>query len=361
MTGVPSVLPEPVFDHLRRLTDSIGLHEHALGDVPRPEHGYCVDDAARALVLTCRAADPALDGLIRRYLDVVLSAIAPDGRCHNRLGTDGQWQDDPDLGDWWGRAVWALGVAAAHGPLWAREQALAGFNQLAHQRSPWVRSMAYTCLGAAELINTAPQARWLLVAAVSAVRSAEAVRSPASAAEWAWPEPRLRYDNARLPEALLAAGSALNRPELVQAGLDQLRFLLAVETTGGRLSVTPVGGRGPGEHGPAFDQQPIEVAGVADACGRAWRLTGDPNWLAGLRLAWAWFEGNNDAEIAMYDPDTGAGYDGLHPDGRNVNCGAESTIAALSTLIQVRRAGTDECPHPSRTTQTSTFSPISSG
>jgi len=354
-------LPEPRFDHLRRLTDTIGLHEHALGDVPRPEHGYCVDDAARALVITCRAADPSLDGLTRRYLDVVLAAIAPDGRCHNRLDIAGRWQDAPALGDWWGRAVWALGVAATQGPSWARAQALAGFNQLARQRSPSVRSMAYACLGAAELIDSAPQARWLLVAAVAVVRSGEAVRSPASAAEWAWPEPRLRYDNARLPEALLAAGSALNRPELVQAGLDQLSFLLDVETTAGRLSVTPVGGRGPGEHGPAFDQQPIEVAGIADACGRAWRLTGDPRWPAGVRLAWTWFEGGNDAGIPMYDPETGAGYDGLHHDGRNVNRGAESTLAALSTLMQARMAGADECPHPSPTIQTSTWSPISSG
>jgi len=359
MTGGDTALPEPVFDHLRRLTDSIGLHEHALGDVPRPEHGYCVDDAARALVLTCRAAAPALDGLTRRYLDVVLAAIAPDGRCHNRLDLSGEWQDAPGLGDWWGRAVWALGVTAASGPPWARAEALSGFNQLARQRSPWVRSMAYACLGAAELISTSPQARWLLVAAVSVVRSAEAVSAPA--ADWAWPEERLRYDNARLPEALLAAGSALHRPELVRAGLDQLRFLLTVETSAGHLSVTPVLGRGPGERGPAFDQQPIDVAGIADACGRAWRLTGDPTWLAGVQLAWAWFEGSNDAGVAMYDPDTGAGYDGLQADGRNFNRGAESTIAALTTLIQARTAGADECPQPSRTIRTSTSSPTSNG
>jgi hypothetical protein len=187
------------------------------------------------------------------------------------------------------------------------------------------------------------------------------VSTPASPAGWAWHEARLRYDNARLPEALLAAGSALNRPELVKSGLDQLRFLLAVETTAGHLSVTPVAGRGPGETGPAFDQQPIDVAGIADACDRAWRLTGDPGWLAGLRLAWAWFEGSNDADIAMYDPDTGAGYDGLEPEGRNFNRGAESTIAALTTLIQARTAGVDECPQPSGAIQTSTSPPISNG
>ncbi|HEY3338064.1 MAG TPA: hypothetical protein VGK18_06145 [Propionicimonas sp.] len=355
-----TVLPEPVFDHLRRLTDAIGLHEHALGDVPRPEHGYCVDDAARALVLTCCAADPALDGLAHSYLDVVLAAIAPDGRCHNRLDTVGRWEDAAGLGDWWGRAVWALGVTAARGPLWARRQALGGFESLAGQRSPWLRSMAYACLGAAELCDTSPAARLLLADAAAVVVAPPASR-PGTAPDWLWPEARLRYDNARLPEALIAAGNALGRPDLVTAGLDQLRFLLDIETTGGHLSVTPVGGRGPGERGPAFDQQPIDVAGIADACLRAWRVTGDPRWREGVSLAWAWFGGGNDADIAMYDPDTGAGYDGLHAGGRNFNRGAESTIAALATLIQARTAGADECPVPSRTIQTSTWSPISSG
>lgn len=358
MTLPRATLPEPAFDHLRRLTDAIGLHEHALGDVARPEHGYCVDDAARALVVTCRAADPSLDALTHRYLDVVLAAIAPDGRCHNRLDEAGQWADAPGLGDWWGRAVWALAVTAVHGPAWAREPASAGFHRLARKRSPWLRSMAYACLGAAELSGTSPDARALLDDAVAVVEAATG--DGAAPCDWPWPEPRLSYHNALLPEALLAAGPALGRPELVVTGLAQLRFLLTVETTNGQLSVTPVGGRGPGERGPAFDQQPIEVAGIADACARAWSLTGDPTWLATLGLAWAWFDGGNDAEMAMYDPDTGAGYDGLHAGGRNFNRGAESTIAALNTLIHARTAGVAECPSPSGSTRTSTSSPTSS-
>ncbi len=164
-----------------------------------------------------------------------------------------------------------------------------------------------------------------------------------------------------MPEALLAAGAVLSRPDLLATGLAQLRFLLGTELLDGHLSVTPVGGRGPGERGPAFDQQPIEVAGIADACGRALELTGDPTWLDGVRAAAMWFTGENDRSIAMYDPRTGAGYDGLLVDGRNFNRGAESTLAALTTLQQARTAGIDECPQPLATTRTSTSDPISNG
>ena len=39
----------------------------------------------------------------------------------------------------------------------------------------------------------------------------------------------------------------------------------------------------------------------------------------------------------MWDPETGGGFDGLHADGVNLNQGAESTLAVLSTLQHARR------------------------
>ena len=85
-----------------------------------------------------------------------------------------------------------------------------------------------------------------------------------------------------------------------------------------------------------WDQQPIEAAAIAAACLEAVRITGDPRWATGVNQAWAWFTGDNDSATAMYDPSDGAGYDGLERDGRNENCGAESTLAALSTLQDIR-------------------------
>lgn len=339
MTGFGQSL---VFDHLRGLTDERGLFEHADRATPRPEHGYCVDDASRALVLVCRTGDPALEDLAERYLEVTRSAVAADGRCHNRLGLDGRWLDEPGLGDWWGRAVWALGVAAVAGPTSvSRRRALTGFRLLAQQRPPHRRSLAFAALGAAELARSDDTARSLLEDAAAAV-----VADGMPAAErarlrdrWPWPERRLAYANARLPEALLAAGDALDRPELTAQGLTWLRFLLSTETYGGHFSVTPVGGRGPGEHGPAYDQQPIEVAGLADACARAYELTRDETWRHGVGMARGWFLGDNDGRIEMYDPASGAGYDGLVRGGRNLNRGAESTLAALFVLHQAGRTG----------------------
>jgi len=193
--------------------------------------------------------------------------------------------------------------------------------------------MAFAALGAAAVLRTCPHeaGRRLLVDA------AAAIGRPAKDPSWPWPEPRLAYGNATLAEALLAAGSALGDPGLVQDGAVLLQWLLSTETRAGHLSLTPVPGWAPGEARPAFDQQPIEAAAMADACARALDVTGDRNWTEGVHLASGWFLGANDGGIPMFDPATGGGYDGLEPGGRNANQGAESTLAFLSTAQQGRR------------------------
>src|ERR1035438_711096 len=89
--------PAPPFRHLLRLTDHVGLLEHAEGIVPQHQHGYCVDDVARGLVVVCREPSPAseLVTLARRYLYFLARAQAPDGRFRNRLGYDRRWNDEP--------------------------------------------------------------------------------------------------------------------------------------------------------------------------------------------------------------------------------------------------------------------------
>ncbi len=182
--------------------------------------------------------------------------------------------------------------------------------------------------------GTDASARALLIDAVDAITNHRE-----AASGWGWPEPRLRYANGAVPEALLAAGHALGDDALVDRGISLLRVLVSIETASdGHLSLTPVGGREPGDPQPAFDQQPIEAAALAQACARACEATGDDGWLVPVRAAWDWFEGRNDIGAPLFDAATGAGYDGLTPTGRNDNRGAESTLAALATLQCLQRA-----------------------
>jgi hypothetical protein len=323
--------------HLARLTDEHGIFEHARHADPRPEHGYCLDDVARALIVVVREPDrtPELDRLTEVYLSFVEHAVVADGRAHNRRDLAGSWSDDLAVSDWWGRGVMAAGFTAAHAQQPAiRARALRVFRRAAQRRPVDVRAAAFAALGAAEVLTGAgsPDARRLLVDIVPLLPR-EAVGG------WGWIEPRLRYANATLAEALLASGSALGEPGIVADGLRALEALVELETRDGHLSIAGHSGRGPEDTDPLFDQQPIETAALADAALIAWKLTADPRWVDVVRLAWGWFEGGNDGGMPMMDPLTGAGYDGLERNGRNDNRGAESTIAALTTLQRMREIG----------------------
>src|SRR6185312_3247135 len=133
--------------------------EHARGAIPRREHGYCLDDVARGLVVLGREPDPPPAVLRLTECCLAFTAHAQDatGAFRNRLGYDRRWSDRPGTGDWWGRALWGLGTVAARSPVpWLREGALAGFDRGVRHRSRYPRPMAFAALGAAEILDRHP-------------------------------------------------------------------------------------------------------------------------------------------------------------------------------------------------------------
>lgn len=319
--------------HLSRMTDDRGIFEHALGSHPRFTHGYCTDDNARLLVVTSRDRDGSLDAAIlsRVAARFLIDSISSDGQVHNRMSFERMWIDAPSVEDCWGRCLWGLGTAVALADDYeVRNRCYEAFELASRARSPYLRSMCFAAIGAAEVLSVDPANldAFELLADVAAMISTY----PVTNGGWPWPENRLRYANGLIPEVMIACGRLLGDDKLLRRGLGLLEWLVDIETGNERLSVTPAGGRGPGELGPAFDQQPIEVAAIADAAARAGSVSGDMQWDQVLSMASSWFLGNNDSEVSMIDPDSGGGYDGLEDGSVNLNQGAESTLAMISTL-----------------------------
>jgi hypothetical protein len=335
-----SSIPAAPFRHLLRLTDNVGVLERADGIMPRYEHGYRVGDVAYGLVVVCREPSPPdeLITLARRYLYFLAQAQAADGRFRGRLGDDRRWRGQPEATDAWGRSLWALGTAAAHGPAAdIREQARARFDASAVVGSPYPHSMAYAALGAAEILQRWPGHPGAL--ALLAIAASVIGELPDDVA-WPWPAARLSYANAAIAEAVIVAGEKLGRDHVLRSGLRMLDWLLAGETRNGHLSVVPADGWGRGEDRPAFDQHPSQVAALADACIRAAEVTGDSTWLTGVEMSVTWLLGDNDAGIPMLDERTGGCSDALSRTSRSRNQGAESTLAMISVLQQGRRLDT---------------------
>ncbi|HVT67698.1 MAG TPA: glycosyltransferase [Trebonia sp.] len=325
--------PDAPFRHLQRLTDNVGLLQHADGVVPLYADGYGVGDVARGLVVVCREPSPAQELVVlsRRYLYFLAQAQVLDGKFRNHLGYNRQWHGQPGTEDGWGCSLWALGTAAARGSTSGiREEAGTRFDRGARASSTSAQAMAFAALGAAEILDSQPGHH---AALALLYRAHVAIGDPAADARWPWPVPRLSYASAAIAEAVIVSGRYLGEDRLLRDGLRMLEWLLATETRDGHLSVVSPQGWGPDEERrPASDQRPAEIAALADACLRAATVTGDDRWLTGVRMCIGWFLGDNDARVPLLDKRTGGCSDGLTSTGRSRNQGAEATAAMIAVL-----------------------------
>jgi glycosyltransferase involved in cell wall biosynthesis len=346
-------VPEMQTGHLLSMCDSTGILQHAVHCVPDRSHGYCVDDNARALLFACALGGPGeprlSETLTAQFAAFVQHAWNPDTRrFRNFMSYARQWLEERGSEDSHGRTLWALGECARTDPNpsrreWACSLFATALPTVKAFRSP--RAWAFTLLGldaycaAVERDVAAKQVRRLLADRLMALMTA------AATSDWTWFEDQLSYDNARLPQALILTGLATATPSYVEAGLKSLRWLMTQQTTSAGC-FRPVGTQSFGLSRQApkpFDQQPVEAAATISACLAAWRATGDEEWAADARRAFGWFLGDNDLGIPLADPATGACSDGLHPDRRNENKGAESILSYLLGLAEIRklaRAGT---------------------
>jgi glycosyltransferase involved in cell wall biosynthesis len=339
-------IPEMRTAHFLSLCDGTGLLQHAVYSVPDRSHGYCVDDNARALILACTLAqsgDASLsDNLTARFAAFVQHAWNPDiGRFRNFLDYGRHWLEERGSEDSHGRTLWALGVCARSDRdparrLWARSLFVKALPAVRRFRSP--RAFAFVLLGLDAYCDSDEQDTAVENLRVVLAEKLMACLTAVTTADWVWFEDELAYDNARIPEALILAGVATANAAYLDAGLASLRWLMSLQTASGGC-FRPVGTEGFGlsrQSPKRFDQQPLEATATISACLAAWRATHDEIWMDGARRAFQWFLGDNDLGVALADPLTGSCSDGLHPDRRNENNGAESVLSYLLGLADIR-------------------------
>ena len=331
LTAPSAQLPRPTLVPLLRLLDWVGIVEHSNGVEPDPTSGHCTDDAGRALGMAALLhSDIAAEVIAECCLAQLRDSVVGRGQFCLRLDEYGIPTKDAPSDDATARALWGLSLAATRPvAIDIRDAANDLLEQFETFSSPYPRAAAHAVLAATTLLESDPTSD---VGAQLLFRNMTAVPRRNPERTWVWPEPRLGYSNALIPEALLAAGSLLGDDRLFHDGLDLLTWLVDYERSDeGHFSFTPAGGRGPGGR-PGFDQQPIEAWATAEACQRAHSITGDPFWADSVALAAHWFGGRNDSGVEMWDRLTGCAYDGLKRDGVNLNQGAESAIALIGTL-----------------------------
>jgi hypothetical protein len=282
--------------------------------------------------------------LASRYLAFIWYAFNTDtGRFRNFMDYQRHWLEEGGSDDSHGRALWALGTVLGRSNTPAL-QSMAGrvFEQalpaILETTSP--RAWAFALIGIHEYLQRFEGDRRASQVREDLAERLLALYQHHRTDEWRWFEPGLTYCNAALPHALLMCGQSIPNEAMTTVGLESLTWLTSVQRgTGGHF--VPIGSNGFYEQGgerARFDQQPVEAQAMVSACLEAYRLTGEKRWRKEARRAFEWFLGRNDLNLPIYDPTTGGCRDGLHPDRTNENQGAESTLAFLQSLLELRLA-----------------------
>jgi hypothetical protein len=331
-----------VLGHLDRMSDSTGLIQHAIYNLPRRESGYTTDDNARALRLCvrlwCRRPDERMLNRVAVYLSFLEHARCPVRGFHNFMSYQRDWLDAAGTGDCQGQAVLALAeVLGSNLPegfrALARELIDMVLPTLADLRS--LRAEAYIILAWGHLCaaGVADVEPFEHVARQSARRLVECYHR-SKRADWPWFESRMTYANAVLPQALFVAARCWPDEPFLEVAEESFRFLDQVTTDADVFS--PIGNCDWYPHGEAkspYDQQPVEASTMADAALTAYGLRDDERYLEIFQRAHRWFHGENSLGLPLVDVECGGCCDGLTAGGANRNQGAESTLAYLWTEL----------------------------
>lgn len=340
-------LPQMQLAHFFCMCDDTGLFQHAIHSIPDRAHGYCVDDNARALLVACAlntgSEQRMPEALTSCFAAFVQHAWNPDTRrFRNFMSFERRWLEDSGSEDSNGRTLWAVGECSRNDPSATRRQWAAALfaeaSSIAEDfRSP--RAWAFTLLGLDAYCAVTPQDSRAAAMRRMLADRLMSVLAAVETKDWVWFEDVLAYDNARLPQALIATGVSVGVPAYVAAGLRSLRWLMALQRTAAG-HFRPVGSQSFGDKHRlprSFDQQPLEAAAAISACLAAWRADGDARWKSDAQRAFAWFLGSNDLSAPLVDLDTGGCRDGLHPDRVNENRGGESAVSWLLGLAEIRQ------------------------
>jgi glycosyltransferase involved in cell wall biosynthesis len=336
-------LPRINLHHFKVMTDDTGILQHSFFTIPNREHGYCIDDNARALVVSCMYYSLRKDDQIIKSIKIYLAFIYhafnyKKNRFRNFMSYNRTWLEEIGSEDAHARTLWGLGVAVKNAPNQAiRDMAARLFGDAVSVVESFTspRAWSFSILGMSHYLE--------IFGGDATVRKIQETLSEKLYTlykdnfkpDWPWFEDILSYANANLSHGLIIAGHRISRLDMFETGMSSLEWLIEKQMSPeGHISI--IGNKNwhkKNEEGSKFDQQPIEIMNLVITCAAAFKFTGDKKWINKARKCFSWFLGQNDLGVQIYNYQTGGCRDGLHSQGTNANEGAESTLAWLISLL----------------------------
>ncbi len=342
-------IPTINLKHIKRLTTDKGMIQFSQIDVPDFGSGYTIDDNARALVAVAKHYKLTGDKndliLIETYLNFIISCQQEDGSFLNYVDIDGQFMvknQDENLEDANGRAIWALGEFCSFGKLFdsvyikmAENSIKKAFQNIVKLRSP--RAIAFSIKGLYHYNSKRKETKIKLLITSLADDLVSKYRG-VSDAKWHWFEDYLTYGNSVLPQAMLYAHLATGSELFKKVAKSSFDFLLSVIFKNNQIKViSNQGWHVKGKTANKFGEQPIDVAYTVMALDLFYEVFKEKIYLEKISVAFEWFLGKNHLKQIIYNPCTGGCYDGLEENHVNLNQGAESTVSYLLSRLTIEK------------------------
>lgn len=333
-------LPEIKFDHMVRLTDSVGMIQHSKFSKPDKRYGYAVDDNARALIVALKAYEldlwPDAMKFANVYLKFLKSSENGDGTFAKALDSKMR-KHGPAHEEVQGRVIWSLGFLLSKDFIPADMRSLGAgiFRKILVQAHKFEapRAIALAISGLYFYLKSHKDVKLMNLFKTLSEKQYGFYEQKASH-DWQWFEDVLTYSNSKLPESLLYAYKITGENKYLRTAESTLNFLSSVTYEGSRY--VPIGQNGwyyKGKKRAYYDQQPEDPASMAEAKLLAWKITKNPEYLRDASIAFHWFLGRNQLRQMVYDEGTGGCLDGLDQNSMNLNQGAESTVAYLMARL----------------------------
>lgn len=345
-------IPPINLKHLNKLTTAFGIIQFAKINQPDIESGYTLDDNARALVATCQYLELYKDdGFIKNvetYLSFIKYCLQEDGNFLNYVNKDKLFtmqNDETNLEDSNGRAVWALGYLISmedYFPDYIINEAILLFGKATIKLNKLhsTRAMAFAIKGLYYANLSYPNTNNISLLKELTNRLVQMYRHE-SEIKWQWFESYLTYGNSILPEALLCAYLATGEMLYKEIAKASFGFLLSKTFT--EKSIKVISNKGWLQKDEVATEvviggeQAIDVAYTIMALNKFYLCFEEETYKIKMEMAFSWFLGNNHLQQIIYNPCTGGCYDGLEDNYVNLNQGAESTLSYLMARLTIEK------------------------
>lgn len=350
ITDFPS-LPDVNLNHMITMTDSTGIIQHATYSIPNRNEGYCTDDNARALLVAVMNKmlfnNDSVMVLINIYFSFIHHAYNKErGLFRNFMTYDRQWLETAGSEECNGRVFFVLAYIIKN-PV---SESLLGISKMLYDKAinntlefTSCRGIAYVLMSCILYLSHFSGAREVRKICRQLSEKLSSMYNNNKDKEWKWYENQATYNNGMIPQAMIMAGRFLKNKDYVSQGIESLKWLIEVQLDEKQGHISLIGNNGwlsKGKQKAKYDQQPIEIPGLIDACYQAYSVTNDKEWIKKISLIFSWFLGNNDRQEVLYDYITGGCDDGLTASLSNQNQGAESTLCwlwSLHRMIRIRQ------------------------